>query len=154
MWWARRELVRGRSEHVGVAAAPEHPELVVAWWHAEEEGVWCRRCRGAAWTPVDQVRGRGERLSPERQGSCTVNQQSSDTVISGAQDAFRLAILLRCVGIRESELDAERGQKKVHGIGIILTAIVCLKRENGKAKLSLNIGNEQAYCRKNVRLIA
>jgi hypothetical protein len=83
-----------------------------------------------------------------------VNQQSSDTVISGAQDAFRLAVLLRRVGTRESQLNAERGQKKAHGIGIILTAIICLKGEDGKAKLSLNIGDEGTYCRKNVRLIS
>jgi hypothetical protein len=69
---ARGELVRGRGDHVGVAATPEHPELVVVWRDAKEDRIR-RRCGcSAARAPVDQVRGRGERLSLERQGSCTV----------------------------------------------------------------------------------
>ena len=90
--------MRGRGDHVGVAAAPEHPELVVGGRHAEEERVRRRGGCGATRAPTDQVCGRGESLGLERQGSCTVNQHSSHTIISGTQDAFRLAILLRCIG--------------------------------------------------------
>jgi hypothetical protein len=71
-----------------------------------------------------------------------VNQHSSHTVVSGAQDPFRLTVLLRCVRTRETQLNAKRGEKKAHGIGIVLTAIICLKGEDGEAKLGLNICDE------------
>jgi hypothetical protein len=61
---------------------------------------------------------------------------------------------LRCVRARETQLNAERRQKKAHGIGIILTTIVCLKGENGKAKLGLNIFDECVNGWEHVRLIA
>ena len=43
---------------------------------------------------VDEVGRRGERLSLERQWSCTVKKHSTKTIVKGAEDTLSLAILL------------------------------------------------------------
>jgi hypothetical protein len=50
-------------------------------------------------------------------------------------------------------LCAKRGKEKTHGSGIVLSAIVSLKGENGKTKLGVYVGDESTYGRKNIRLI-
>jgi hypothetical protein len=51
-------------------------------------------------------------------------------------------------------MNSKGGQKQAHGIGVILTAIVCLKGEDRKVELGLNVFDECTYGWKNVRLIA
>ena len=67
------ELVARGGDQVGEASAPEHAKLDIGGRHTEEQGVRRRGTGGSAGTAVDQVRRRSKRLSPERQGSCTVN---------------------------------------------------------------------------------
>jgi hypothetical protein len=94
----RAQLVRGGGGGVGVAAATEDTQVVVARWSAKKELVWRGRASRVTWTPVDEESRRGERLSPERQRSCTVNQESAYTVVNRAKHALGFAVLLRRVG--------------------------------------------------------
>jgi len=70
---ARREFVRGGSDHVGEAPAAEDAKLVVVGRHSKQHSIWRCGGSGAARPSVDQVRGRRKSFSPERQWSCTVD---------------------------------------------------------------------------------
>lgn len=59
------ELVACHGRKVRVPSAAEHPNLVVAWRHAKEEGEWHCRTSGAAGMAIDEVSCHGERLCPK-----------------------------------------------------------------------------------------
>jgi len=78
----RGEFVTRRGDGVGEAAVAKNAKRVVGRRCTEQQFVRCRGSGGSARTAVDQVCRRGERLGPKLQGSCTVNQQSSQTIVN------------------------------------------------------------------------
>jgi len=56
--------------------------------------MWGDDACGVAWTPVEEERRRVQRLSPKRSRSCTMYEQSTNTIIYHAYSPLGLAILL------------------------------------------------------------
>jgi len=56
-----------------------------------------------------------------------MKKHCTQAIVNRAKNTLGLPILLGGIGTREPELDAEVREKKAHGIGVILLAIVHLK---------------------------
>lgn len=80
---------------LGEAATPEDTKLVVGWIGAKQERERRSGACGATRPSVDEVCCCGQRLSPERQGGCTMKKHCPNTVIKSAEHTLSLAVLLR-----------------------------------------------------------
>ena len=56
-----------------------------------------------------------------------MKKQCTQAIVNRVENTLGLPILLGGIGTRKPELDAEVREKKAHGIGVILLAIVHLK---------------------------
>ena len=141
------ELMGRRRGSVGEAQRAEHPKLVVAGRNAEEELEGRGGAGGTARPAVDEVRGRGERLGPERVLRAAVNEESPDAVVQRAKDALGLPVLLRCVQAGEPELGAMAGKESSQRAGVELPSVVCLQSKHTQTKLGTHVSMEVAQDR-------
>jgi hypothetical protein len=124
---------------LGEAATPEDTKLVVGWIGAKQERERRSGAYGATRPSVDEVCCRGQRLSLERQGGCTMKKHCLNTVIKSAEHTLSLVILLRGIGTGEPELNAVFSKEQPRGSGVKLYPIVHLYCKNRKSKLCLDI---------------
>jgi hypothetical protein len=71
-----------------------------------------------------------------------LKKKSSNDIIGGTNGTLSFAVLLRCMGTRESKEDAVGGAKSVEFSVAKFTAIVTLNREYVEVELGLSIGVE------------
>ena len=133
------ELMGRRRGSVGEAQRAEHPKLVVAGRNAEEELEGRGGAGGTARPAVDEVRGRGERLGPERVVGAAVNEEGTNAVVQSAKDPLGLPVLLRCVRAGEPELHAMVGKQRSQRDGVELPAIISLQSKHSQTKLGTHI---------------
>lgn len=137
-WWGT-ELGGHRGADVGVAEACVDKKLVVAGWCAKEDFMWCHLACGATQTSIDLERYRVQGLSPKGCMCCAVNQQSSQTIINRAQNAFHLAVLLRCIRAGEAAGDVVGGKDGTQRMRVVFAVIIYLQVHDRESKLCLNV---------------
>ena len=95
---ARGKLVRSGGGEVGIAGAPERPEVMIGGKSAiegEERGSHVQSLGGEA---IDEVSGYGKSISPIGGGHGGLEEKSPSDIVDGAKHAFGFSILLGGVG--------------------------------------------------------
>ena len=100
------------------------------------------------------MRGRGERLGPERVLRAAVNEESPDAVVQRAKDALGLPVLLRCVQAGEPELGAMAGKESSQRAGVELPSVVCLQSKHTQTKLGTHVSMEMTQDRQGFGFVA
>jgi hypothetical protein len=103
---------------------------------------------------IDEVRHGVQRFSLKHQRSCTMNQQSTNAVVNGAQNVLVLPVLLIRVWAGEAKGSALRSKESPCGVVIIFSAIVGLKGDDRELKLSANVREKGTNYGSNIRLLS
>ena len=69
-----------------------------------------------------------------------MKQQRADAVVKSAEDPLGTAVLLRCVGARETKSGTVRGKKMVSASIVKLFAVVSLEGEDRAPELGSDVG--------------
>jgi hypothetical protein len=89
----RGELVSGGGYLIRITQAAKHAQMVVIGWCAEKTFEWSAGRGRMAWSTVNQMCGRGERLGPVGIWHAGMDEEAADTIIQSSDDSFGFAIL-------------------------------------------------------------
>lgn len=146
--------MRSGGQDVGVAETPEDAEIGKGGWVAEKKMVGGKITTGTTRAHVEKARGRGEGLCPEPWRGAGVKRQSADAVVERAEHALGAPVLLRRVRASEAQDGAVRGEQRVDALVVKFPAVICLKPEDGVAKLSTHKGKKRGEHGDHVRFTA
>jgi hypothetical protein len=134
--------VRSSGGGVGETRTPEDTKVIVARRGAKEGVVRSGSWTGSGGETVEQVGGSVKTLRPEASRKRSLEQKGAHDIVSGANHAFRLAVLRGSVGTGHAQLDTARKEERAGGGIIKLTPVVTLDGLNGEAELSRHPGEE------------
>lgn len=136
---------------IGVATTPKHAKVIIGGLSTIEGKEWRGEGKCFSGVTVEEIRGGVESLNPVRRRYTSLKKERAHNIISGADNAFSLAILWRSVGARHAHSDA-MGKKEHAGGGVVkLSAVVALDALNGGAKLRRDKGKKLSESRESVR---
>ena len=80
-----------------------------------------------------------------------MKQQRVDAVVKSAEDPLGAAVLLRCVGARETKSGTMRSEKMASGSVVKLFVVVSLEGENRAPELGSDVGVRGRESDENIR---
>ena len=93
-----------------------------------------------AWPDVKKESGGGKSILPKMGGHVCMKEQSTNTLIEGAENMFGMTILLGCVWIGKAKYGAMSGEKMSNGEVIKFFSVIRLKMSNGAMEVGVDIG--------------
>jgi hypothetical protein len=128
---AWRQLMRGSSGSVGIAGTAKYAEVGIGRGgvvHGEIGSGVAHCLRGEA---VEEVGGCVKGLGPVASSKRRLKEKAADHVGDGANHAFSPTVLGRCVGARETQLNATGEEERARGMVVKLATIVTLQCTDG-----------------------